>query len=131
MHLTNKLHETLDYYFRDILNFDFLKSVWVVSPPHSVHDFSKKYFSCYALLTDQFHCPIVFTIWNTGQYVHCSCLFSRFWRHKFWKTWPKSQDKCLNILRTKRVFKVNKKHFSSVLKYFELLKIVSDLRVRF
>ena len=39
-------------------------------------------------------------------------------------TWPKSQDKNINILRTIRA-----KHFSSFLKDFQLPKIVSDLRV--
>ena len=35
------------------------------------------------------------------------------------------------ILRTKRAFlRWNKKHFLSILKGFQLLKIVSDLRVR-
>ena len=36
------------------------------------------------------------------------------------------KDKNLNILRTKK----DEKHFSSFLKGFQLLKIVSDLRVR-
>ena len=51
----------------------------------------------------------------------CLLLFfvSRLWRHKFWScpfnylsnqaafsTWPKSQDKNLNILRTTRAFKM-------------------------
>ena len=32
---------------------------------------------------------------------------------------PKNQDKNLNILRTKRAFKMKKKHFSSFLKGFQ------------
>ena len=35
----------------------------------------------------------------------------------------------LNVLRTKRAFRWNKKHFSSILKDFHLSKIVSVLRV--
>ena len=49
---------------------------------------------------------------------------------KPFSTQPKSQDKKLNILRTKRTFKVRKKNFSSLLKDFQLPKIVLDLRVR-
>ena len=42
----------------------------------------------------------------------------------------KSQNKNLNILRTKRALRWNKKYFLSFLKGFQLPKIVSDLRVR-
>ena len=42
---------------------------------------------------------------------------------------PKSRDKNISILRTKRALRWNKKHFSSLLKNFQLPKIVSDLRV--
>ena len=41
----NKLHKTLDYWYRDVLNFDFLeKGLGIVSPPHFVYDFSTKMF---------------------------------------------------------------------------------------
>ena len=41
----NNLHETLDYWSRDILNFGFLeKGLGIVSPPHFVNDFSRKTF---------------------------------------------------------------------------------------
>ena len=44
---------------------------------------------------------------------------------------PKSQEKNLNNLRTKRAFAVKKKtHFLSFLKGFQLPKIVSRLRLR-
>ena len=37
-----------------MLNVDFLENgQGIVSPPHFMHDFSKKCFSCYTLLTDQ------------------------------------------------------------------------------
>ena len=51
----NKLHTNLDYWSRDIFNFDFLeKGLGIVSSPHFVCDFPKKQcFSCYILLTDQ------------------------------------------------------------------------------
>ena len=49
-----KLYKTLDYWPRDILNFDFLeKALGTVSPPHFVYDFSRKCFSCYILVTNQ------------------------------------------------------------------------------
>ena len=35
-------------------------------------------------------------------------------------TWPKSQDKNLNTLRTKKLFRWNKKQFSSFVKSFQL-----------
>ena len=41
-----------------MFNFDFLeKGLRMVSPSHFVYDFSKKCFSCYALLTDQISLP--------------------------------------------------------------------------
>ena len=41
-----------------MLNFDFLeKGLGIVFPSHFVNDFSKIYFSCYALLTDQISLP--------------------------------------------------------------------------
>ena len=46
----NKPFKILDYYFRDMLNFDFLeKGLGIVSSPHFAYDFS----SCYILLTNQ------------------------------------------------------------------------------
>ena len=65
--------------------------------------------------------------------MYCNCLFpmsTLSFQSSCFSTWPKSQAKNLNILRTKRPFKVNKKHFS-FLKGFQLPKIVSDLKVRF
>ena len=48
--------------------------------------------------------------------MYCNCLLTRFWRHEFWNwpvfsTWPKCQDKNLNILRTKGAFKMKQKSF--------------------
>ena len=41
----NKLCKTLDYWFREMLNFDFLeKGLERVSPPHFEYDFSRKMF---------------------------------------------------------------------------------------
>ena len=39
----NKLYKTLDYSFRDMINFDFLeKGLVIVAPPNFVFDFSRK-----------------------------------------------------------------------------------------
>ena len=49
----NKMQKTLDFSCRDMLNFNFSENgPGLVSPPHSVYDFSRKCFSCYILLTD-------------------------------------------------------------------------------
>ena len=43
--LSNKLYKTLDYWSRDVLNFNFPeKSLGLVSPPYFVDDFSRKNF---------------------------------------------------------------------------------------
>ena len=41
----NKLYRTLDYWSRDLLDFDFLEKVLgIFSPPHFVYGFSRKMF---------------------------------------------------------------------------------------
>ena len=61
-----------------MLNFDFSEmGLGLVSPPHFAYDFSKKYFSGYILLTDQFHCLIAFTFRDIEQYVYYNCLLTR------------------------------------------------------
>ena len=41
----SKLQKTLDYWSRDLLNFEFLKKgLWIVSPPHFAYYFSRKIF---------------------------------------------------------------------------------------
>ena len=68
----NKLHKTLSYWFRDMLNFNFSElnfnfpenGLGLVFPPHFAYDFS--HFSCYILLTDQISLS------------DCLC-FSRYW----------------------------------------------------
>ena len=49
------MYETLEYWSRDVLNFDFLeKGLGIVSPLDFAYDFWKQiFFSCYALLSDQ------------------------------------------------------------------------------
>ena len=60
---------------------------------------------------------VAFTSWDIGKYVYYNCLLTRSWRHEFWNwfclsnqavfsTWPKSHDKNLTTLRTKKAFKM-------------------------
>ena len=50
----NKLHKTLDYCSRDILNFNFLeKGLGLDSPPNFVFGFSREMF----IMLDSFNCP--------------------------------------------------------------------------
>ena len=60
---------------------------------------------------------VAFTSWDIWQNVYRKYLLTRLWRHKFWNspyrsnqsvfsTWPKTEHKNLNILRTKRAFKM-------------------------
>ena len=82
--------KTLDYWSRDMFSFNFSgKGLGLASQPHFMHDFSKKCFSCYILLTNQisfFDWKLSFSDWNSGnigQYVCYNCFFTRLWRHKF------------------------------------------------
>ena len=62
----NKLYNTLDYWSRDMLNFDFSeKCLALLSPKHFVN-FQEKCFLCYFLLTDQI---------SLSNYLY----FSRYW----------------------------------------------------
>ena len=65
--------ETVAYWSRDILNFDFWKeSGNNVSPPHFVHDFLRKIFLTIYELT-KFHCVISFPSWDIRQYIPIVC----------------------------------------------------------
>ena len=59
----NKMYKTLEYWSRDMLNFEFLeKGLEVAPPPHFVNDFSRKMFL--KLLTDQFSLPGCLYFWR-------------------------------------------------------------------
>ena len=93
----SKLYKTLDYWSRDMPNFDFLeKGLGRGSPPHSGYDFSSKMFLIYILLTDQILLYGCLTSWDIGQYVYCNCFFQTVFIH----------DKNSVILRMERTFKV-------------------------
>ena len=80
----NKLYKTLDCWSRDKLSFDFFeKGMEIVSPPQCVHDFSRKTFFCFILLTvTKFNCLTAFTSWAIEPYVHCNFLLTRLWQHR-------------------------------------------------
>ena len=87
--------------------------------------FQKNAFYVILYWLTKFHCLIAFIFWDVGKYVYCNCLFPRLWRDKFWN-WHYLFDqavflqdqraKCLNIMRTKRVFKVIWKAFFIIFK---------------
>ena len=72
---------------------------------------------CYVIFYYQtkFYCVIAFTSQDIGLFVFQNWLLTRLWCHKIWNysylssqvvTWPKNQDKTLNILRMKRASEV-------------------------
>ena len=109
----NKLYKTSDYWPRDILNFEFLeKGLGLVSPPHFVCDFSRKMFlmlhainwpkslsDCLYFLRYWAICVLQLFV---SQIVTSEILESI---KPFFYITKKSRQK-LNILRTKRAFKV-------------------------
>ena len=100
---------------------DILKSSYrmlQVYLPHFPHNFWRKIFlwlySTIYYLT-KFHRLVAFTSGDTGQYVYCNCLLTRWWHHKFWNkpslsnktvfsTWPKCHDKKFKYLENEKNF---------------------------
>ena len=41
-------------------------------------------FVAYSIKWPNFHCLIVFTLWDVVQYVYCNCLLTMLRRHEFW-----------------------------------------------
>ena len=127
-----------------MLNFYFLdKGLGIVSPAHFVHGFSTEMFlMLYSINWTSFIVWLPLLLKILGNiciaivcYPGCDVIDFEinvfFLIEPFFSTWPKSHDKNLNILRTKRAFLTwNKKLFSSFLKGFYISRIVSDLRVR-
>ena len=105
----NKLYKTLCYWLKDMLNVVFLeKGLGTVSPPRFLHDFSRKYFSCYIPLTDQISLPDCL---HFLRYRAICVLQLFFFSSSHFSTWPKSQNKNLNIWRRKRAFGEIKSNF--------------------
>ena len=111
---TNCIKHTWDYWSRDMLNFQ--KSGWDQFLHHILcMIFQEKCFLCYILLTDQISlsdCLYVSNYWATcvlrlliNQAVTSYSLkLTLSFLSSLIVTWPKSQDKNTNILRTKRAF---------------------------
>ena len=89
----------------------------------------------------KFHCPVAFIYWGIGQYVYCNCLLTRLSQNKFQNKpdlpnqvvfihHQKAKTKTWIYCERKELLRWNKKRFSSLLKGFQLPKIVSDLKVR-
>ena len=80
----NKIYKTLEYWFRDMLNFYFVgKDLWIFLYHTLCILFQEKCFSCYTLLTDQMLSPDCLYFLSIGKYVYCKCLLTRLWRHRF------------------------------------------------
>ena len=64
----NKLYRTLDYWSRDLLDFDFLEKVLGIFLHHILcMVFPEKCFPHYILLTHQVSVSVSFTSWNIRQ----------------------------------------------------------------
>ena len=121
------------------LNYWFLKSLGIISPPHFAYDFLRKiYLTLYSIKWPNFIAGLHLLLEILVNMSFCNCCL---WHHKFWKwtlsfqssrfsTWPKSQDKTLNILKLKELWRWSKNRFWSSLKGFQLPNIDLDLRVR-
>ena len=116
--IQEKLYKNFDHWSRDMLNSDFLeKNLGIVSPQFL------KCFSCFILLTDQIslsNCLHFLRYWGICVLqlfvfqVMTSFILKRTisFKQSCFSTWPKNQDKDLNILRTKTALKVKQKTFS-------------------
>ena len=130
------MYYTVGYWSTHTVNFRCLEKtsgLWIVSPPLFVYDFSRTTF----LMLYSINWPS-FNIWFTLLFHWAICVLQLLWRHKFWN-WSYLANKSVflhnhklrqnfKILRMKRVFRWNKKHFSSFSNGFQLPKIVLDLR---
>ena len=143
----NKPYKTLDYWSRDMLNFDFLeKGLEIISPPRFVHRFLRKMF----LMLYSINWPnyINFTIWlsllfdilgNTCTAIVCfpGCGVMNFEinlivliKLVFYMSKKLAQRFKYTKWERKEILKWNKNHFSSISKSFHFPNIISDLRVR-
>ena len=139
----NKIYKTLEFWSRDMLNFDFLKrGLGIVSPPYFVNDFSRKmFFKLCSISRPNFIAWLPLLLEILVNMCICDCLLSRLWRQRFWNQ-PYLSNQAVFLhdqnVRTKiwiswerkELLTWNEKHFLSCLKGFQLPKAVSDLRVR-
>ena len=81
----NKPYKTLDYWSRDMLNFNFSENVaGLVSPSHFVHYFLRNVTHAIFFELTKLHCLIIFTSWDIGQYMYYDSLLTRLWCHEIW-----------------------------------------------
>ena len=137
----NKLYKTLDYWSRQLFNFDFLeKGLGIVSLPHFLYDFSRKIFlTLYSINWPNFivWSPLLLRYWKLCFAIICfpGCDIIIFkvsliyFSSSRFSTWQKSQDKNWNILRTNRAFKTKNHIFHHFSRVIQLPQIFSDLRV--
>ena len=114
----DKLYKTLDYWSKNMRNFYFLeKGVGIVSVLHFVYDFSRKIFlmlyskwrnfiDWLSLLLEILGNMCIAVVCFPGCDVINFEINFIFLIKRFFSTWPKSQVKKLNILRTKRACKL-------------------------
>ena len=124
-----------------MLNFDLLeKDLGIVSPPHFVHDISKKMF----LMLYSINWPnLIAWLFLLLEILINMCIaivcFPRFdvinleieliFLIKSLFSMNKESRQILNILRTKRAFKMKKEHILTFLKGFHWPKIIPDFFV--
>ena len=84
--IKKKLYKTLDYWFRGILNSDFLeKGLGIVSTLLYMIFQEKMFLVLHSINWPNF--IVRLPSWVVGQIAYCKCLFLRLWRHKFCY-WP-------------------------------------------
>ena len=141
-YIKSKLYKTLDYWFRDMLNFDFRrKGLEIVFPPRLANDFSRNMlFMLYSinwpifigwLLLEILGNMCITNIWFQGYDVINSEAKLIILIKIFLFMTKKSSEK-FNYLENKNSFKAEiKNRFSTFLRGFQLPKNVSDLKLRF
>ena len=116
-----KLDETLGHWSRDKINFYLLENgPRIVSPPHFVYDYRiKVFFMLYYISWPNFIVWLPLLPEMLGKMSIPVVCFPGSDVINFeinLSTWPESQDKIINILRTKRAFKVKWKSFFIIFK---------------
>ena len=131
----NKLYTTLGYWSRDMHNSNFSeKGLGLVSSPHFMYHFSRKMFLSYILLTNQI--PLsnyhyfsrywtirVLQLFGNQDVTSWNLKLTLAFLSSSFARWPKSQDKNLSILGTKRAFDVKFKIFFNIFKGLSATKI--------
>ena len=75
-YIETKLQSGCFYLILSIFNKK--RDLELVSLPYFLHNFWRKIFLFIFL-----YCLVVLTFWDIGQYVYCSYLLTRLWRHEF------------------------------------------------